>query len=325
MKSYSVSDLAKHISAKTIGDDKIVISRLAPIASAQSGDLTFLAGSAYHRYLSETKASAIIMTETDAKNYSATALIVENPEYAFARIAHLFNPVKKPSAGIHPTAIVSSSAKIDSSVSIGAHCVIGDNVVIGANTIIYAGVIVYDDVKIGSDNLIYSNVTLYHHIILGNKVILHSGVVIGADGFGLAQHKGAWEKIPQLGSVTIGNDVEIGANTCVDRGALINTIIENDVKIDNLVMIAHNVHVGAHTVIAGCASIAGSTTIGDYCIIGGAVNIGGHLTICNGAIFTGCAMVTNSVKEPGIYSSGTGLFPNSVWRKVVATLRRSVK
>ena len=217
--SYSIADLAKHISAKIIGNDQLMISRLAPIANAQSGDLTFLAGSAYHRYLEETKASAIIMTEADAKNYSATALIVENPEYAFARIAHLFNSVKKPSAGIHPTAVIASSAKIDASVSIGAHCVIGDNVVIGANTIIHAGVIIHDDVKIGSDNLIYSHVTLYHNITLGNKVILHSGVVIGADGFGLTQNKGAWEKIPQLGSVIIGNDVEIGANTCIDRGA----------------------------------------------------------------------------------------------------------
>jgi UDP-3-O-[3-hydroxymyristoyl] glucosamine N-acyltransferase len=322
MKSYSISELAKHISAKVIGDDQFIIKKLAPISDAQSGDLTFLSDSAYRRYLSETKASVVILKEVDAKDCPCTALIVENPEYAFALIASLFQTQKKPTSGVHSTAIISKTAQINSSASVGAYCVVGDDVVIGKNTIIHSGTIIHDGVVIGSDCEIHSHVTLHHQITLGNHVVLHSGVVIGADGFGLAQHKGAWEKIPQLGSVIIGDHVEIGANSCVDRGALNNTVIENGVKIDNLVMVAHNVRIGAHTVIAGCSSVAGSTTIGDHCIIGGAVTIGGHITISRGAIFTGCAMVTNSVKEPGIYSSGTGLFPNKSWRKVVAQLRR---
>jgi len=322
--SYSIADLAKHISAKIIGNDKIIITHVAPIQRAKTGDLTFLMGNAYRRYLSDTKASAVILSQADADACAVTALVVKNPEYAFARIAHLFNTAKKPIIGIHPTAVIAKTAHIDSSASIGAHCVIGENVAIGANTILHAGVIISDDVKIGSDCQLYSNITLYHQVTLGNRVILHSGVVIGSDGFGLAHNEGVWEKIPQLGSVSIADDVEIGANTCVDRGALENTMIETGVKIDNLVQIAHNVVIGEHSVIAGCTAIAGSTTIGRHCMIGGSTNIGGHLTICDGTIFTGGAMVTKSIKEPGIYSSGTGLFPNKVWRNVVAKLRRSV-
>lgn len=321
-KTFSIAELAKYISAKTAGNDQLPITRLAPIQRAMTGDLTFLVGRAYQRYLSETKASAVILTAADAPNCPATALIVENPEYAFARAAALFNTVKKPAAGIHPTAVISDSAVIDSSVSIGAHCVIGDDVVIGANTVIHAGVIIQEGVTIGADCLFYSHVTVYHQVTMGNRVVLHSGVVIGADGFGLAQHNGVFEKIPQLGSVLIGDDVEIGANSCIDRGALDNTIIETGVKIDNLVQIAHNVKISAHTVIAGCASVAGSTQIGSHCLIGGAATIGGHLTICDGVILTGCAMVTKSVTKPGVYSSGTGLLPNADWRKCVVRFRK---
>ena len=322
MKSFSVADLAQHVSAKIIGDAQAIISQLAPIMHAKSGDLTFLTGSAYRRYLVDTKASAVILTEADAIDCPVTALIVENPEYAFARIAHLFNPIRKPPAGIHPTASIAKSASVDASASIGAYCVIGENVVIGPQTIIHAGVIIHDDVVIGSNCLFYSHVTVYHRVVLGNRIILHSGAVIGADGFGFAHHQGRFEKVPQLGSVVIADDVEIGANTCVDRGALDNTMIETGVKIDNLVQIAHNVVIGAHTVIAGCSCIAGSTTIGQHCMIGGCAAIGGHLTICDGAIFTGFAMVTKSVKEPGIYSSGTGLLPNADWRKAVVRFRK---
>ena len=321
MKSFSITELAKHISAKIIGSDQAIILKLAPIMRAKAGDLTFLTGNVYRRYLPLTKASAVILTGADAADCPVTALVVENPEYAFAQIAHLFNPIRKPPTGIHPTALIAESALVDPSVSIGPYCVVGENVVIGPQTIIHPGVIIHDDVVIGSDCLFYSHVTLYHRVVLGNRVILHSGAVIGADGFGLAHHKGRFEKIPQLGSVVVGDDVEIGANSCVDRGALDNTVIETGVKIDNLVQIAHNVVIGAHTVMAGCSCVAGSTTIGRYCMIGGSAAIGGHLTICDGAIFTGFAMVTKSVKEPGIYSSGTGLLPNADWRKAVVRFR----
>lgn len=294
---------------------------------AQLGDLTFLTHNSYKRFLLDTKASAVILKAEDAKECPSTitALTVSNPELAYARILRLFHPIQKPAAGIHPAAIIAKTAKIDSTAAIGAYAVIGERAVIGKHTVIASHVSVGNDVVIGDDCWFYSHVNLYNRVSIGNRVILQSGVVIGADGFGLANDQGRWESIPQVGSVVIEDDVEIGANSCVDRGALENTVIQMGVKIDNLVQIAHNVVVGAHTVMAGCSSVAGSTIIGKHCVIGGAATIGGHITICDGAIFTGCAMVTNSVKEPGIYSSGTGLFPNPEWRKVVAHLRRLKK
>lgn len=320
--AFPIAYLAKHICAKVIGDDQFIITHLSSIQHAKLGDLTFLKDDVYRRYLSDTKASAVILSEADAAACPVTALIVENPEVAFARIAHLFCSIRKPLPGIHPTAVVAKTASIASTASIGPHCVIGENCTIGANTIIHAGSIIHNDVVIGDDCLIHSHVTLCHQVSLANRVILHSGVVIGADGFGFAQNKGVFEKIPQLGSVMIGDDVEIGANSCIDRGALDNTIIETGVKIDNLVQIAHNVVVGAHTVIAGCSCIAGSTTIGRHCMIAGTVAIAGHLTICDGVIFTGGAAVTKSIKKPGRFSSGTGLLPHDEWRKAVVNFRR---
>src|SRR3989338_205136 len=215
--SFPILHLAKLISAKIIGDDQLTISRVAPIMSAEKGDLTFLSSSTYKPYLSNTKASAVILSEADVNDCAVTVLIVNNPELAFARIAQLWNPVKKPAPGIHATAVIAKSAVIDPTAFIGAHCVIGENVKIGANTVISTGVVIGDDCVIGSDGWFYSHVTLYHQVHIGNCVILHSGVVIGGDGFGLAQDKGRFEKIPQLGSVIIHDDVEIGVNSCVDR------------------------------------------------------------------------------------------------------------
>ncbi|OGT25971.1 MAG: UDP-3-O-(3-hydroxymyristoyl)glucosamine N-acyltransferase [Gammaproteobacteria bacterium RIFCSPLOWO2_02_FULL_42_14] len=320
--TYSISDLAKHINAKIIGNQNASISRIAPISRAQSGDLTYLSASMYRPFLQTTQASAVIVTAEDAALCKTTALVVQNPELAYARIAPLFHPFKKPAAGIHSSAVISKTAVIDHTASIGALCVVGDNVKIGANTIVLPNTIIYDDAVIGANCFLHSQVTVHHQVIIGDRVILHSGAVIGADGFGLAQENGRFEKIPQLGSVHIANDVEIGANSCVDRGAIDHTVIEHDVKIDNLVQIAHNVVIGAYTVIAGCASVAGSTRVGRHCIIGGAVTIGGHLTITDGVIFSGCAMVTKSVSEPGIYSSGTGLMTNAQWRRNAVRFRQ---
>lgn len=319
---FSIAELAKKIDATVVGDHHAIITQVAPLTRAKSGNLTFLAGRAYRHYLRDTTASAVILTQADARDCPVTALIVQNPELAFARIAALFQCKHRPASGIHSTAVIATSAKIHDNAFIGPYCVIGENVVVGSNSVLSAGVIIETGVIIGADCYFYPHVTIYHDVVIGKRVMLHSGVVIGADGFGFAQDNDRFEKIPQLGSVVIGDEVEVGANTCIDRGALDNTVIENGVKIDNLVQIAHNVHIGANTAMAGCASVAGSTTIGRHCLIGGAVNIGGHLIICDGAIFTGCAMVTKSVKEPGIYSSGTGLMPNAVWHKSVARFKQ---
>src|SRR3990167_5790935 len=324
MPAYSIKDLAQEINAEIFGDDSVFISKCASIKNATLGELTFYLGGGYRKFLSDTKASAIILKREDVENCSAkTKLVVQNPELAFAKLVRLFDSFEKPKPGIHASAIISSSAIIDSTVSVGANCFIGENVTIAKNTIILANCAIHDFVSIGSDCFIHSNVTIYHRVTMHNRVILHSGAIIGADGFGLTPNEqGEFIKIPQLGSVEIHNDVEIGANSCIDRGALDNTILEVGVKIDNLVQIAHNVVIGAHTVLAGCSAVSGSAIIGKHCLIGGAVTIGGHLTICDRVILTGCAMVTKSIIEPGVYSSGTGLLPNVIWRKCVARFKR---
>ena len=320
--SYSIAEIAKLINAEVIGDDQLIISRLAPIISAEPGELTFLLGGRYQQFLSKTNASAVILTQTHAAEYAGVSLIVDNPESAFAKLARLFDPYQKPAPGIHQTATIASSAEVSDSASIGAGCVIADNVQIGENTVLSAGVTIGDDVHIGADCALFSNVSVYHGVRIGDRVTVHSGAVIGADGFGLTRSASGWEKMPQIGAVLIHDDVEIGANTCVDRGSLGDTILHNGVKIDNLVQIAHNVIVGKHTAIAGCVAIAGSTTIGANCMIGGTTGIAGHLAIVDGVVFTGGATVTKSVSEPGIYSSGTGLLPNISWRKMAVRLRQ---
>lgn len=256
-----------------------------------------------------------MLTVDDLKNCPCHALVVKNPELAFAKALSFFEKRPVIEAGIHPSVVMGKNCHIDSSASIAAGCVIGEEVRIGSHAIISANTVIGDRVEIGTDFYCYSQVSLYHDIVIGDRVILHSGAVIGADGFGLANDRGRWIKIPQIGRVVLGNDVEVGANTTIDRGALEDTIIEDGVKIDNLVQIAHNVRIGANTVIAGCSGVAGSTDVGRHCMIGGGVCINDHITIADGVIITGMAMVLHSIDVPGIYSSGTGLQTNREWRK----------
>lgn len=296
---YKISDLAELIEADVHGDASIVIGGLAPITSAVAGQLTFLGGKPYRDYLPATKASAVILTESDVANCPCVALVVKNPELAFAKIARQFayKPVLKP--GIHPSAVIGNHVSIASDATVMANVVIGDNC------------------SIGKGCTLHPNVTLYHGCVLGERVTVHSNTVIGADGFGLAQDNGKWVSIPQLGRVVIGNDVDIGANTCIDRGALQDTVIEDGVKIDNLVQIAHNVHIGAHTAVAGNVGIAGSATIGKHCLIGGGACINGHISLCDQVIITGMAMIVSSIDKPGVYSSGTGMQNNRDWHRSV--------
>jgi UDP-3-O-[3-hydroxymyristoyl] glucosamine N-acyltransferase len=246
---------------------------------------------------------------------------VDDTYLTYASVVSLFHPDTENIPGIHPSALVSASAKIDSSVTIGANVVIEDNSVIESGSFIDSGCVIKSDVTIGSETHLYPNTVVCHSVSIGNRVILHPGVVIGSDGFGLANNKGIWNKIPQIGTVIIGDDVEIGANTTIDRGALENTIIEQGVKIDNLVQIAHNVHIGAHTAIAGCAGVAGSTTIGKHCMIGGMTAIGGHIEIVDNVVISGNSAVGNSIKSPGEYSSGIPATEAKLWRRIVARIR----
>ena len=291
---------------------------MATLASATAGQLSFLANVHYQADLLTTSASAVIVTSAMAKLCPGNALISKNPYLSYAQASALFSPPLTSYPGIHRSAIVSSSASISTSASVAANAVIGDGVRIGDNSHIGPGSVIGDGVQIAQDCLLKGNVSIYHGVTIGARVILHSGVVLGSDGFGYAPGAGSkrWHKIHQLGGVRIGDDVEIGANTVIDRGALDDTIIGNGVIIDNLVQIAHNVVIGDNTAIAGCTAIAGSCKIGNNCTIAGRASILGHLSIADGCHITTNSLVSKSIDKPGSYSSGTaGVEPTTQWRK----------
>ena len=321
-KHYRLAELAAVSGAELVGDADCIINGLAPLNKAQAGQLSFLDNAAYRPHLKTSQASAVVISPADANDCTMHALITEHPRQCFAKLAALF--VYKPSqfSGIHPTAIIGSGCKIAATASIGPYCVLGDNVVIGENTVVSATCFIGDSCTVDADCYLWPRVTLYHQVILGKRVIIHSGAVLGSDGFGMVNEQGVWRKIPQLGGVTIADDVEIGANTTIDRGTLENTVIETGVKLDNQIQIAHNVVIGAHTAIAACVGIAGSTRIGKHCMIGGATGIGDHLEIADGVMMTGMTMVTKSIHKPGVYSSGTGFQENHKWHKNVARFKQ---
>ncbi len=301
---YTLTELTRGLEVTIRGDANCVISNVATIQHAQAGHVSFLTNALYRKYLAETKASAVILTEADAADYTGNAIITRNPYYIYAKIAEFFDISHEAPSGIHPTAVIGKECQIDLTASIGPHCVLGNYVTIGANTVIGAGTTIGDHTEIGEKTTIDTRVTIYHHIKIGKRTRIASGVVLGADGFGFANQNRAWYKVPQLGGVSIGDDVDIGANTTIDRGAIADTVIENGVKLDNLIQIGHNVHIGENTIMAGCTGVAGSTTIGKNCMIGGASCINGHIVICDNVMLTGTTGVVKSILEPGMYSSG---------------------
>lgn len=323
-KSYSVTELSSLVNASVIGDQNRMVYGIASLHDASEKDISYCISQSFLGALSKSGAGVIVISDAmkEQAPESSTLLVSKNPEVDFARIVNLFNDVPRPCSGIHPTAVIADSANIDPSVSIGPHVVIGERVLIGAGTFVAAGTVIGDDVQIGQNCILNGNVTIYHGVQIEDQVILHSGVVVGADGFGYANDAGKWLKIPQVSGVVIQSNVEVGANTCIDRGFLQNTVIENGVKIDNMVQIAHNVFIGAHTAIAGSVAIAGSTTIGKHCMIAGQAGIAGHLSICDGVVITGAAMIIRSISKPGVYSSGTGFMANQKWRKNAARFRK---
>lgn len=310
-----LGELAQQISAQLSGDPQCEITGIAPLDKAMVGNISFLNSPQYRPYLETTQASAVVLSPLDAPFYTGNSLIMENPYLGFAKIATLFGPTPSIKSGIHPTAVIGEHCHIASTASIAAHCVIGDGVSIGDNTVVGPGCTIGDNSMLGVHCLLHAHVTLYHDVKIGNRTILHSGAVIGADGFGMVNDKGVWHKIPQLGGVRIGNDVEIGANTNIDRGTLENTVIEDGVKLDNLIQIAHNVHIGAHTAMAAGVMIAGSTQIGKHCMIAGGTVINGHIQITDQVILTANSAILSSINEPGIYSSFMPVQPNRTWKK----------
>ncbi|MES9833783.1 MAG: UDP-3-O-(3-hydroxymyristoyl)glucosamine N-acyltransferase [Candidatus Thiodiazotropha sp. DIVDIV] len=319
--SNRLGDIAEAIGAELRGDPELRIEGVGTLQGASSGQLSFLSNTAYRRYLKETGASAVILPEDAAMDCPVASLITDNPYLAYARAATMLSPVEPAKAGIAESAVVADSALIDDSARVEACCVIGERVKIGAGVIIGSGSVIEADCEIGEQTRLVARVTLCHRTRIGDRCLIHPGAVLGADGFGLANDQGKWIKVPQLGRVWVGDDVEIGANTTVDRGALEDTILHDGVKLDNMVMIAHNVEVGEHTAMAGCSGIAGSTKVGRYCTVGGQTGLAGHLTIGDNVHFSGATMVSRSFSEPGYYTGNLPAMENGAWRKMIARLR----
>lgn len=313
--SYLLSDLANKLNATLQGDGNTIITSIAPLQSAKKNQITFLANKRSQKYLSNSQAGAIILTESDLAFCNTSALVVKDPYLAYALLSQIMDTTPAPAENIGPEAVISPTARLGKDVSIGSNAVIESGVILGDGVVIGAGCFIGKNAHIGSGTRLWANVSVYHDVKIGENCLIQSGAVIGSDGFGYANDKGKWIKIAQLGSVKIGNEVEIGASTTIDRGALDHTIIGNGVIIDNQCQIAHNVNIGDHTAVAGGVVMAGSIKIGRYCQIGGASVINGHIEIADKTVITGMGVVMRSITEPSVYSSGIPLQPNKVWRK----------
>ncbi len=322
MSTASLGELAVRFGCTLKGDPDLRVAHVATLERADPQSLTFLANPRYRRYLSQTKAGAVVLDAKSAADCPVAALIAKNPYAVYARIASYLHPAPAVIAGRHPSAVVDPSAVIDPTAAIGPLAAIGARVRIGARCSIGPGCVILDDVTIGADTRLVANVTLCNSVVFGERCVVHPGVVIGADGFGLAPAEGEWLKVPQVGGVRIGNDVEIGASTTIDRGAIDDTVIEDGVKLDNQIQIGHNVRIGAHTAIAGCSGVSGSTTIGARCMVGGMVGIAGHLTICDDVVLTGKSFVSSHIRKPGYYSSGIPVDETPRFRKNAARFHR---
>jgi UDP-3-O-[3-hydroxymyristoyl] glucosamine N-acyltransferase len=322
VSTASLGELAVRFGCTLQGDPDVRVAHVATLERADAQALAFLANPRYRRFLSQTRAGAVVLDPKSADECPVAALISKNPYATYARIATLLHPAPAAVPGRHATASVDPGADVDASASIGAHVVIGARARIGARCAIGPGCVIQDDVSIGADTRLVANVTLCHSIAIGERCLLHPGVVIGADGFGLAPAEGEWLKVPQVGSVVIGNDVEVGANTTIDRGAIEDTVLGDGVKLDNQIQIGHNVRIGAHTAIAGCSGISGSAVIGARCMLGGMVGVAGHLTICDDVVVTGKSFVSGSIRKPGYYSSGLAVDETPRFRKNAARFYR---
>lgn len=322
MKQYRLSELAAALDASVVGDEQLLITSIATLKSAQPGQISFLSNPKYRAQLTQSKAGAVLLRHTDLEGFSGNAIVVEDPYVGYARLAQLLDSTPLPSDLIHPTAVIDPSAKIGEGCCIGAHTVIESGVILGNNCHLGANGFVGKNTIIGSGCKTWANVSIYHGVTIGDNCLFHSGCVIGSDGFGFAPNQGTWFKIPQTGGVVIGNKVEVGANTTIDRGALDSTMVGNGCILDNQVHIGHNVIMGEHCAVAANTVFAGSTEIGKNCIIGGACAISGHLTIAQGVTITGMTMVIKDIDSAGVYSSGMPSQTNKEWRKNGARYRQ---
>jgi UDP-3-O-[3-hydroxymyristoyl] glucosamine N-acyltransferase len=322
MPTFTLAELANLTNCQLDGEYDCAVHSVASLPSAQTGQLAFLNTKDFRQYLPDTKASAVILKPGDAKNCPCNALITSNPSLAYAKAAEALHPLPKKSPGIHPSAVIGSDTSIDPSVAIGPHCTIGDKVVIEAGVNIGPNCIIEDHCHIQQDSRLLANVTLLNQTRLGQRCLIHSGAVIGSDGFGLADDDGKWVKIPQLGRVVLGNDVEVGTGAAIDRGALDDTILADGVKLDNQVHIAHNVRIGEHTAIAAGVGIAGSSIIGAHCMVAGMCGINGHIELADHVHISGMTAVTRSIQQAGRYTGTIPIMSHRTWRKNFIRLKQ---
>jgi UDP-3-O-[3-hydroxymyristoyl] glucosamine N-acyltransferase len=318
----TLAQLAEQLNVELRGDSGVRVSAVAPLQQGCSGALSFLANPKYRRYLKTTKAAVVVLSEQDAADSPVPVLVSDNPYACYARAVRILYPLEAAPKGVHPAAVVDPEAHVDPEAWIDAGSVITADAHIGPSVQIGPGCIVGNGVVIEEGSQLVARVTVLAAAHIGKRVTLHPGVVVGSDGFGMAQSEGHWVKVPQLGSVRIGDDVDIGANTTIDRGALQDTVIEAGVKIDNQVQVGHNVFIGAHTAIAGCVGISGSTRVGRYCTLAGGVGLVGHVEIADNVHITAMSMVTHSINKPGTYSAGTPLTKNSLWRRNAVRIKQ---
>jgi UDP-3-O-[3-hydroxymyristoyl] glucosamine N-acyltransferase len=321
--SFTLAEIAAQLGGDVLGDPQTRITQVASVSKAGEGDITFLANPKFRSQLATCKASAVILRGDAVDDFAGARIVTANPYAYYARVATLLNPYKAGFSGVHPSAVVGSP--VPASVLIGPNVVVGNDVTLGEGVVLNAGCVIGDGASVGEGTVLYPKVTVYHDCQIGCRCIIHSGAVIGADGFGFAPDGQGWVKIPQIGRVLIGNDVEIGANTTIDRGAIDDTIIEDGCKLDNLVHIGHNCVIGKNSVMAGCAGIAGSTVFGEHCIVGGAGMISGHLNIAAGTTISGGSTLMKSIAKPGVYTSVFPIDTHEEWLRNASHLRRLSK
>ena len=319
--ALTLREIVAQLGGEAVGEVPQPLTGVATLDSAGPTQIAFLANPKYRARLATTRAGAVILGPGDREAGRMPRIVSDNPYAYYARTVALFHPPRAAKPGVHPTAQVAPDARVGSGAEIGPFAVIEPGATVGEGASIGAHCFVGEGARIGAGTRLLPRVTVYEGCQLGARCIVHSGVVIGADGFGMARDAGRWIKIPQVGSVRIGDDVEVGANTTIDRGALDDTVVGDGVKLDNQIQVGHNVVIGPHTVIAGCTGISGSVTIGRDCMIGGAVGIVGHISICDGVTVSGFTFVTKSITEPGTYTSGLPAMPHAEWLRNAAHLR----
>jgi UDP-3-O-[3-hydroxymyristoyl] glucosamine N-acyltransferase len=320
--TVTLGELAVRFGCELRGDPAATVDSVAALSQAGPRSITFLANSKYVAQLGETRAGAVILDSKSAPDSPVPVLVVANPHATYARVATLLHPDPPLNPGIHAAAVVAPDANVDSTAEISAHVFVGKGARIGARCFIGPGSVIEHGAVIGDDSRLVGRVFVGRHVVFGRRCIVQPGAVIGGDGFGYAPDKGTWLKVPQIGGVNLGDDVEIGANTTIDRGALEDTVIEEGVKLDNLIMIAHNVRIGAHSVLAASVAIAGSSVVGKRCVLGGKVGLSGHITLCDEVVVLGTSFISHSIGKPGVYSSALPSEEAGTWRRIVGRIKR---